>query len=31
MKIDELNVPHDPYVKVYGIIPEKCIVFKSAI
>jgi len=26
-----LQMPHEPYVKVYGVVAKECIVFKSAI
>ena len=26
-----LQLPHEPYVKVYGVVPKRCIIFKSAV
>lgn len=26
-----LQLPYEPMIKVYGVIPENCFVFKSAI
>jgi len=26
-----MTVPHEPLMKVYGVLPEKCFVFKSAV
>jgi len=28
---DGLTLPIDPTIKVYGVVPEKCFVFKSAV
>lgn len=25
------TVPHEPLMKVYGVVPNKCFVFKSAV
>ena len=26
-----ITVPHEPLMKVYGVVPNKCFVFKSAV
>ena len=26
-----MQLPHEPFIKVYGIIPDKCSVMKSAV
>lgn len=26
-----LSLPHEPYIKVYGVVPKRCIIFKSAV
>ena len=31
LNLDELQIPHKPYAKAFGVRPEKALVFKSAI
>lgn len=26
-----LSLPHEPHIKVYGVVPKRCIIFKSAV
>lgn len=26
-----MMLPHEPFIKVYGLIPQRCIIFKSAV
>ena len=30
MDLQEMQIPHDPYVKLSNAVPEKCFLFKSA-
>jgi hypothetical protein len=28
---DGMSLPHEPYVKVYGVVAKECRIFKSAV
>jgi hypothetical protein len=31
LSLDELQMPHEPNIYVYAVLPDECTIFKSAV